>query len=119
MRRHWQSLVPALPSDAAMALLAFALAYWVRFHVYPKYIPGGEEPSPERYVLAAPVVAITLVIVFMFMDVYRLQRGTQFVDELFSVLKAMAVAAGTMSLKNVMALLVSANTFTLQKLTRK
>ena len=31
----------------------------------------------------------------------------------------MAVAAGTMSLKNVMALLVSANTFTLQKFTRK
>jgi exopolysaccharide biosynthesis polyprenyl glycosylphosphotransferase len=93
MRRHWQSLVPALPSDAAMALLAFALAYWVRFHVYPKYIPGGEEPSPERYVLAAPVVAITLVIVFAFMDIYRLQRGTQFVDELFSMLRAMAVAA--------------------------
>jgi exopolysaccharide biosynthesis polyprenyl glycosylphosphotransferase len=93
MRKRWRSLVPALPSDALMALVAFALAYWVRFHVYPKYIPGGEEPSPERYVLAAPVVAVTLVIVFMFMDVYRLQRGTQFVDELFSVLKGMAVAA--------------------------
>jgi len=93
MRRHWQSLVPALPSDALMAILAFALAYWVRFHVYPKYIPGGEEPSPERYALAAPVVAIALVTVFMFMDVYRMQRGTQFVDEMFSVLKAMAVAA--------------------------
>jgi exopolysaccharide biosynthesis polyprenyl glycosylphosphotransferase len=93
MRKHWQTLVPALPSDAVMAVLAFGLAYWVRFHLYPKYIPGGEEPAPERYVLAAPVVAITLVIVFMFMDVYRLQRGTQFVDELFSVLKAMAVAA--------------------------
>src|ERR1700679_1590717 len=32
---------------------------------------------------------------------------------------AMAVAAGTMSLKKVMALLVPAKTFTLQKLTRK
>jgi len=93
MRKQWRSLVPALPSDALMALLAFGLAYWVRFHVYPKYIPGGEEPAPERYVLAAPVVALTLVTVFMFMDVYRLQRGTQFVDELFSVLKGMAVAA--------------------------
>src|ERR1700682_253337 len=93
MRKQWRSLVPALPSDALMALLAFGLAYWVRFHVYPKYIPGGEEPAPGRYVLAAPVVALTLVTVFMFMDVYRLQRGTQFVDELFSVLKGMAVAA--------------------------
>jgi exopolysaccharide biosynthesis polyprenyl glycosylphosphotransferase len=76
-----------------MAVVAFWLAYWVRFHVYPKYIPGGEEPSPERYALAAPVVALTVVTVFWFMDVYRLQRGTQFVDELFSVLKGMAVAA--------------------------
>jgi exopolysaccharide biosynthesis polyprenyl glycosylphosphotransferase len=76
-----------------MAIVAFWLAYWVRFHVYPKYIPGGEEPSPERYALAAPVVALAVVTVFWFMDVYRLQRGTQFVDELFSVLKGMAVAA--------------------------
>jgi exopolysaccharide biosynthesis polyprenyl glycosylphosphotransferase len=76
-----------------MAVLAFGLAYWVRFHVYPKYIPGGEEPAPDRYLLVSPVVAITVVTVFMFMDVYRLQRGTQFIDELFSVVKAMAVAA--------------------------
>src|SRR5450759_3779801 len=93
MRKQWRSLVPALPSDAVMAVLAFGLAYWVRFHVYPKYIPGGEEPAPVRYLLVSPVVAITVITVFMFMDVYRLQRGTQFVDELFSVVKAMTVAA--------------------------
>jgi exopolysaccharide biosynthesis polyprenyl glycosylphosphotransferase len=93
MRKQWSSLVPALPSDAVMAVLAFGLAYWVRFHVYPKYIPGGEEPAPDRYLLVSPVVAITVITVFMFMDVYRLQRGTQFVDELFSVVKAMTVAA--------------------------
>jgi len=93
MRKQWRSLVPALPSDAVMAALAFGIAYWVRFHVYPKYIPGGEEPAPVRYLLVSPVVAITVITVFMFMDVYRLQRGTQFVDELFSVVKAMTVAA--------------------------
>ena len=74
-----------------VAVLAFGLAYWVRFHVYPKYIPGGEEPAPERYLYAAPIVALTVIAVFIFMDVYRLQRGTQFVDELFSVVKAMVV----------------------------
>jgi exopolysaccharide biosynthesis polyprenyl glycosylphosphotransferase len=76
-----------------MATLAFGFAYWFRFHVYPRYIPGGEEPAPAHYFAAAPVVAITVVVVFVFMDVYRLQRGTQFVDELFSVFKAIAVAA--------------------------
>jgi exopolysaccharide biosynthesis polyprenyl glycosylphosphotransferase len=76
-----------------MATIAFGLAYWVRFHVYPKYIPGGEQPAPDHYFAAAPIVAFTVVVVFVFMDVYRLQRGTQFIDELFSVIKAMAVAA--------------------------
>ena len=92
MRKQWRSLIPALPSDALMAMVAFALAYWFRFHVYPRYIPGGEQPAPGHYLAAAPVVAIMVVVVFVFMDVYRLQRGTQFVDELFSVVKAMAVA---------------------------
>lgn len=91
VNKGWRSELPARASDALVATLALGLAYWVRFHVYPKYIPGGEQPSPERYVLAAPVVAITVITVFMFMDVYRLQRGTQFIDEMFSVIKAMVV----------------------------
>jgi len=33
----------------------------------------------------------TVVAVFVFMDVYRVQRGTQFVDELFLIVKAMTV----------------------------
>jgi exopolysaccharide biosynthesis polyprenyl glycosylphosphotransferase len=41
--------------------------------------------------VAAPLVMATVVIVFLFMDVYRVQRGTQFVDEMFSVVKAMTV----------------------------
>jgi exopolysaccharide biosynthesis polyprenyl glycosylphosphotransferase len=79
-------------SDAVTALVAYAVAYWVRFHVYPAYIPGGEPPAPGRYVIAAPLVMATVVVVFAFMDVYRVQRGTQFIDEMFSVIKAMAVA---------------------------
>src|SRR6202521_3417901 len=93
MKNQWRSLIPALPSDALMAAVAFGLASWVRFQVYPKYIPGGDQPAPGHYLAAAPVIAITVVTVFVFMDVYRLQRGTQFIDEVFSVMKAMAVAA--------------------------
>jgi exopolysaccharide biosynthesis polyprenyl glycosylphosphotransferase len=80
-------------SDAVMAVLALALAYWFRFNVYPKYIPGGEPPDPGHYLAAAPVVALSLVTVFALMKVYRYRRGVQFVDELFSVLGAMAVTA--------------------------
>ncbi len=47
MEKKWRAVVPALVSDAAMAVVGFGLAYWVRFHVYPKYIPGGEQPAPS------------------------------------------------------------------------
>ena len=88
---RWRTFAFAVGSDALIALLAYAVAYWVRFHVYPAYIPGGEPPAPGRYVLAAPLVMATVVAVFVFMDVYRVQRGTQFVDELFLIVKAMTV----------------------------
>jgi exopolysaccharide biosynthesis polyprenyl glycosylphosphotransferase len=78
-------------SDLSMALAAVPLAYWVRFHVYPHYIPGGEPPDPQRYIAATPVAPLTVLAVFAFMDVYRRRRGVEFIDELFSVVRAMLV----------------------------
>jgi exopolysaccharide biosynthesis polyprenyl glycosylphosphotransferase len=77
-----------------MAVLALAVAYYVRFHIYPgaSYIPGGEAPDPGHYVAAAPVVGLTVVAVFALMGVYRLRRGILFLDELFSMIGAVAVA---------------------------
>jgi exopolysaccharide biosynthesis polyprenyl glycosylphosphotransferase len=79
-------------ADFAMAMAGMGVAYGVRFHVYPRYIPGGEAPDPLPYALAAPVAALVVVLVFWLMGVYRLRRGIQFIDELFSVLGAMAVS---------------------------
>ena len=75
-------------------LLAVPLAYWFRFHIFPHYIPGGEAPDPQRYAVATPIVALTLVAVFAFMDVYRWRRGVEFINELFSVVRAMLVSRG-------------------------
>lgn len=92
MRNGWRAAIPVAASDAVAALVAFWLAYWTRFHVYPKYIPGGEQPDPARYVAAAPVLIVVVIAVFAFMNAYRIQRGVQFIDELFTALRAMAVA---------------------------
>lgn len=92
MRNGWRAAIPVAASDAVAALFAFWLAYWTRFHVYPKYIPGGEQPDPARYVAAAPVLIVVVIAVFAFMNAYRIQRGVQFIDELFTALRAMAVA---------------------------
>ena len=79
-------------ADLLMALLAWAIAYQFRFHVYPRYIPGGEPPDPRHYLAAAPVVALTVVIVFWLMGVYRQRRGIHSVDELLALVRPSAVA---------------------------
>jgi exopolysaccharide biosynthesis polyprenyl glycosylphosphotransferase len=78
-------------TDFLMAALAVWVAYQVRYHVYPSYIPGGVPPDPRIYALSAPVVAVTLVVVFALLGRYRLRRGITFVDELFALGGAMAV----------------------------
>ncbi len=94
MRRHSSVAVVQLAADAAMSLVALALAYWLRFHAYPgnRYIPSGEPPDPGHYAAAGPILALTVLAVFALMGVYRYRRGVQFIDELFSLLGAMAVA---------------------------
>ena len=92
MSRRSRQAWPLVVSDFVAGLAAVALAYWFRFNVYPTYIPGGEPPAPEQYVAAAPVAALLVVVVFLFLGVYRYRRGVQFVEELFSVLRGMVVA---------------------------
>ncbi len=83
-----------MATDFVMAALAVLVAYWARYHLkIPAYITGGEVPEVRHYLAAAPAVAACVVIVFGFMGVYRRRRGLQFIDEAFSVIGAMTVAA--------------------------
>ena len=85
-------LVRRLLADFTMASVAVAVAYLLRFHVYPAwYIPGGRPPDPGHYLRAAPVVGLTSVAVFWLTGMYRLRRGIQFIDELFALIGATAV----------------------------
>jgi exopolysaccharide biosynthesis polyprenyl glycosylphosphotransferase len=77
--------------DVLMALVAVVIAYEFRFHVYPRYIPGGEPPDPAHYVVAGVVVALTVALVFWLMGVYRLRRGIHSIDELFALFRPMVV----------------------------
>ncbi|MGH7776823.1 MAG: undecaprenyl-phosphate glucose phosphotransferase [Candidatus Dormibacterales bacterium] len=93
MSGHSKLAAGQIATDALSAMLALALAYWLRFHVYPKHPPGGEPPDLNHYVAAAPVVALCVLAVFALTGVYRYRRGVQFIDELFEVMGAMVVVA--------------------------
>ena len=92
VRSGWRAAVPILVSDGLACGIAFWAAYWFRFNVFPQYIPGVEPPSIRRYLTAAPVLVLVVIAVFGFMDAYRIRRGVQFIDEMFSALRSMTVA---------------------------
>ena len=79
--------------DAVMAAGGVGVAYYLRFRgpLHP-FIPSVEPPEPHHYQAAAVVTAGVVVVVFALMRVYRYRRGTEFIDELFSLIGAMAVS---------------------------
>jgi exopolysaccharide biosynthesis polyprenyl glycosylphosphotransferase len=82
-------------TDAAVAALAVAFAYWFRYVVIDGRIPptGGEVPNPERYEQGAPLVALVVVVTFWLTGSYRQRRGVEFIDEMFALAGSLAVAA--------------------------
>lgn len=81
--------------DGAMAILALGAAYWIRYSINPGRLPitGGEPPDPDRYFPASVVLGLAVVSVFAVSGVYRPRRGFQFIDELLSLIGAMAITA--------------------------
>lgn len=94
---------------------AFALAYWLRFHVYPRYIPGGEPPSPVHYVLVTPLLLVSVLLLFAAFGVYRVRRGALFIDEFFGLVRAWAGAG--VAVYALSALYRESNGFTYSRLT--
>ena len=71
MRRRQAALMGLLQAglDALVAALAAFVAYEFRFHVYPPYIPGGEEPDPNHYLAGGPLLVLGMVAVFFLPEI--------------------------------------------------
>src|SRR6185295_10499958 len=81
-------------SDALSAVLAFALAYLIRFN--SGLIPITKGWDRSEYVALAPFLALLVPITFQLQGLYRLRRGRTRVDDFFAVLvgSILAVLAG-------------------------
>ena len=87
LRRHNRLLVAIfIIADFGAAVLAFALAYLIRFET--GLIPLYQEvvPSFSRYLTIAPFVALLVVFAFQLQGLYRLRRERTRVDDFFGVL---------------------------------
>src|SRR5512142_3275599 len=71
-------------SDALLAVVAFVLAYLVRFDSGAFPISKGLPPFAQ-YVAVLPVVAGAVPFAFYMQGIYRLRRGRSRVDDFFAV----------------------------------
>jgi Undecaprenyl-phosphate glucose phosphotransferase len=85
VKRHNRLLIAFhVVSDASLGLIAFILAYFLRFQTglipYPKGIP-----PLRQYVSLLPFIAILVPLAFQIQGLYRLRRGRSRVDDFFAV----------------------------------
>jgi Undecaprenyl-phosphate glucose phosphotransferase len=75
-------------SDAVLGVLAFLLAYAIRFHLGPfnALVPVTKGVPPlVQYVSLTPFVAVLVPAAFHLQGLYRLRRGRSRVDDFFAV----------------------------------
>ena len=90
MVRRYNRLLVAfyVVSDAALGLVAFLTAYFLRFEagVILALVPVTKGVPPLRnYLLMTPFVAVLLPLAFRLQGLYRLRRGKSRVDDFFAV----------------------------------
>ena len=88
VNRHNRLLVTFhVLSDALLALLAFVIAYALRFHTgLGELIPITKGVPPFRqYINVLPFVAVLVPVGFHLQGLYRLRRGRSRVDDFFAV----------------------------------
>jgi Undecaprenyl-phosphate glucose phosphotransferase len=75
-------------SDAVLGLLAFLIAYGVRFHtVVAALVPPTKGVPPlEQYLNIAPFVGLIVPFAYQIQGLYRLRRNRSRVDDFFAVL---------------------------------
>ena len=86
VRRHNRLLVAFhVVADALLGMVAFFIAYLLRFETGLIAITRGHPPV-EQYVNVLPFVALIVPLGFHFQGLYRLRRGRSRIDDFFNVL---------------------------------
>ena len=99
MIRHNRLLVTFhVVSDAVLGVVAFILAYAIRFHSGLFVITRGLPPVAQ-YLRVVPFVAVVVPVGFYLQGLYRLRRGRSRVDDFFAVCvgSMLAVVLGIVS----------------------
>ena len=92
VRRHNRLLVAFhVVVDACSGLVAFVLAYFLRFETNLIPAPKGQ-PSFSQYADVLPFIAVVVPLAFHVQGLYRLRRGRSRIDDFFNVLVGSIIA---------------------------
>jgi Undecaprenyl-phosphate glucose phosphotransferase len=87
---HIGFVLVQLVLDAALVALAFIIAFLLRFN--SDIIGSFAPPSTVTYTIMLIVTTLSVVVVFNFYGLYRLQRGYSRIDEFYKVVAAVSSA---------------------------
>jgi Undecaprenyl-phosphate glucose phosphotransferase len=87
MVKRWNRLLVAffVLSDALLGMIAFVLAYVLRFETGLIEAPKGYPPF-SQYWNVLPLIGVLVPVAFQVQGIYRLRRGRTRVDDFFAVL---------------------------------
>jgi exopolysaccharide biosynthesis polyprenyl glycosylphosphotransferase len=77
-------------SDALFILVAFALAYWLRFYA-GIFEPGSTIPRFSSYILGSFFVMAVWIFIFYMFNLYDTKRNLNLIDEFYETAKATVV----------------------------
>jgi Undecaprenyl-phosphate glucose phosphotransferase len=91
VRRNRLLVAVHVIADAGSGLLAFALAYFLRFETGLIPTPKGQPPF-SQYVDVMPFIAVVVPLAFQLQGLYRLRRGRSRIDDFFNVFVGSIIA---------------------------
>ena len=92
VKRHNRLLVAFhVVTDALLGMVAFILAYFVRFETGLIPVTKGQPPL-EQYLDILPFIAVIVPLGFHLQGLYRLRRGRSRIDDFFNVLVGSIIA---------------------------
>lgn len=78
-------------ADAALGMLSFVIAYFLRFETGLIPTPKGQPPFAQ-YLDILPYIAVVVPVAFHLQGLYRLRRGRSRIDDFFNVLVGSIIA---------------------------
>ncbi|HEX9407362.1 MAG TPA: undecaprenyl-phosphate glucose phosphotransferase, partial [Thermoanaerobaculia bacterium] len=87
-----------IAADALLGMVAFLIAYFIRFETGLIPTPKGHPPL-QQYIDVLPFIAVIVPLGFQLQGLYRLRRGRSRIDDFFNVLvgSIIAVVLGVVS----------------------